>query len=552
MFMFRSPFITALLMMFLMSGLSACSESEQAEDRGASTKADVTEQIQSLNLNLEEPSWKLDTTPVNLTWFVGAEWYGHTWGESLTSKYVTQKTGVNIEFEVSTGEPSEMLSRMLTTGSLPDLITIGSWESAVNKLRESNLIYALDELANKYDPYFYRAAGDGALQWYRQEDGHTYVIPNDAYSPEQMRSTGLTGANQTFLVRKDLYESMGKPDLTTPKDFLNALQLLKNQYSVYKGQLISPFWAQGNASYGMTEYLQNLLAIPHEQNGKVYDRMTDPDYIEWLKTFRIAYEQGLINVDFLVDSSAQVQEKTNQAQYFMMIREWTDISDLNSKLEVLTNQNSYYIAVDGPRSSRGESAKLFPGSMDGWMVTMISKSTENPERAIRFLTYLASEEGQRDLFLGKEGETWAMKNGKPQLTAAMVQLYDTDRERLEKEYGIMDTYWMLRNPAFVNKWRPENAPSIKQMEEFANQQADLDSGIYKGLDPIGDSDIALAWSRISQNWEEVLPELITAKDEAAFDKIFENFLIRRVNYGFNQVMEYRQAELELRKSKIVR
>ncbi|WP_339287199.1 extracellular solute-binding protein [Paenibacillus sp. FSL R5-0486] len=550
--MFRSPFIIALLMMCLMSGLTACSESEQSEDRGASTKVDFTEQIQSLNLNQEEPSWKLDTTPVNLTWFVGAEWYGHTWGESLTSKYVTQKTGVNIEFEVSTGEPSEMLSRMLTTGSLPDLITIGSWESAVNKLRESNLIYALDELANKYDPYFYKVAGDGALQWYRQEDGHTYVIPNDAYSPEQMRSTGLTGANQTFLVRKDLYESMGKPDLTTPKGFLNVLQLLKNQYSVYKGQLISPFWAQGNASYGMTEYLQNLLAIPHEQNGKVYDRMTDPDYMEWLKTFRTAYEQGLINVDFLVDSSAQVQEKTNQAQYFMMIREWTDISDLNSKLEVLTNQNSYYIAVDGPRSSRGESAKLFPGSMDGWMVTMISKSTENPERAIRFLTYLASEEGQRDLFLGKEGETWAMKNGKPQLTAAMVQLHDTDRERLEKEYGIMDTYWMLRNPAFVNKWRPENAPSIKQMEEFANQQADLNSGIYKGLDPIGDSDIALAWSRISQNWEEVLPELITAKDEAAFDKIFENFLIRRVNYGFNQVMEYRQAELELRKAKIAR
>ncbi|WP_181156141.1 MULTISPECIES: extracellular solute-binding protein [unclassified Paenibacillus] len=550
--MFRSSFILALLMMCLMSGLAACSESEQAEDKGASTKADFTEEMQSLNLNLDEPSWKLDTTPVNLTWFVGAEWYGHTWGESLTSKYVTQKTGVNIEFEVPTGEPSEMLSRMLTTGSLPDLITIGSWESAVNKLRESNLIYALDELANQYDPYFYKVAGDGALQWYRQEDGHTYVIPNDAYSPEQMRSTGLTGANQTFLVRKDLYESMGKPDLSTPKGFLNALQLLKNQYSVYKGQLISPFWAQGNASYGMTEYLQNLLAIPHEQNGKVYDRMTDPDYIEWLKTFRTAYEQGLINVDFLVDSSAQVQDKTHHAQYFMMIREWTDISDLNSKLEVLTNQNSTYIAVDGPRSSRGESAKLFPGSMDGWMVTMISKSTKNPERAIRFLTYLASEEGQKDLFLGKEGETWTMENGKPRLTAAMVQLHDTDRERLEKEYGIMDTYWMLRNPAFVNPWRPEHTPSIKQMEAFANQHADLDSGIYKGLDPVGDSDIALAWSRISQNWEEVLPELITAKDEAAFDKIFENFLIRRVNYGFNQVMEYRQAELELRKSKIAR
>lgn len=551
MFIIRRPFTLALLIMFLMSGLAACSESERSEDKGASiTKAGSTEQVQSHNINPEEPAWKLDTTPVNLTWFVGAEWYGHNWGESLTSKYITQKTGVNIEFEVSTGEPSEMLSRMLTTGSLPDLITIGSWESAVNKLRESNLIYPLEELAKQYDSYFYKVAGDGALQWYRQEDGHTYVIPNDAYSPEQMRATGLTGANQTFLVRKDLYESMGKPDLSTPKGFLYALQLLKNQYPVYKGQLISPFWAQGNASYGMTEYLQNLLAIPHEQNGKVYDRITDPNYIQWLKTFRTAYERGLINVDFLVDSSAQVQEKTNYAQYFMMIREWTDIADLNSKLAARTNQSSYYIAVDGPRNSRGESAKLFPGSMDGWMVTMISKSTKHPERAIRFLTYLASEEGQRDVFLGKEGETWAMVNGKPQLKAEMVQLLDTDRERLEKEYGIMDTYWMLRNPAFVNQWRPEKAPSVKQMEDFANKQADMDSGIYKGIDPVGDSDIALSWLRISQNWEEVLPELITAKDEAAFDKIFENFLTRRVNYGFNQVMEYRQTELEARKAKM--
>ncbi|MGO4370060.1 hypothetical protein AB4Z21_04540, partial [Paenibacillus sp. MCAF20] len=34
------------------------------------------------------PAWQLDTSPVDLTWFVGANWYGHTWGESLTSKYV--------------------------------------------------------------------------------------------------------------------------------------------------------------------------------------------------------------------------------------------------------------------------------------------------------------------------------------------------------------------------------------------------------------------------------------------------------------------------------
>lgn len=156
--------------------------------------------------------------------------------------------------------------------------------------------------------------------------------------------------------------------------------------------------------------------------------------------------------------------------------------------------------------------------MDGWMVTMISKSTKNPERAIRFLTYLASEEGQRDLFLGKEGETWNSAGGKPQLKAEFADMLGSNIEKLEKEYGILDTYWMMRNPVIVNQWRPEKAPVIKQMEDFANAQADIDSGIYKGLDPLGDSDVAVAWSRISQNWEEVLPELITAKDEAALTR----------------------------------
>ncbi|MFD1907496.1 hypothetical protein ACFSQ7_31420 [Paenibacillus rhizoplanae] len=268
------------------------------------------------------------------------------------------------------------------------------------------------------------------------------------------------------------------------------------------------------------------------------------------KTFRTAYERGLINVDFLVDSDTQVEEKTNNARYFMMIREWTGMTAVNPMLAAGANPDSNYIAVDGPQNSKGDSAKLFPGNMDGWMVTMISKSTENPERAIRFLTYLASEEGQRDLFLGKEGETWDNVDGKPQLKAEFADMLGSNIEKLEKEYGILDTYWMMRNPVIVNQWRPEKAPVIKQMEDFANAQADIDSGIYKGLDPLGDSEVAVAWSRISQNWEEVLPELITAKDEAAFDKIFESFLSRRDSYGFAQVMEFRQTELDARKAKM--
>ncbi|WP_339255755.1 extracellular solute-binding protein [Paenibacillus sp. FSL P2-0136] len=547
------PILAAMMTVTLALSIAACSSNSATKENmpTAAPQAEASPEPQTeTKLNAEEPAWKLDTSPVDLTWFVGANWYAHTWGESLASKYVTEKTGVNVKLEVPSGEANEQVTLMMTSGKLPDLISMGSWETAVKKLWEGDHVYALNELADKYDPYFFKVAGDGTLKWYRQENGNTYGVPNDSYSPNLMHETGMTAANQTFLVRKDLYEEMGKPDLSTPEGFLGALQLLKDKYPEYKGQPISPFFAQGNVPYGMTEYLQNLLAVPHEKDDKVYDRITDPDYIAWLKTFRTAYERGLINVDFLVDSDTQVEEKTNNARYFTMIREWTGMSAVNPMLAAGANPDSYYIAVDGPQNNKGESAKLFPGNMDGWMVTMISKSTKNPERAIRFLTYLASEEGQRDLFLGKEGETWNSAGGKPQLKAEFADMLGSNIEKLEKEYGILDTYWMMRNPVIVNQWRPEKAPVIKQMEDFANAQADIDSGIYKGLDPLGDSDVAVAWSRISQNWEEVLPELITAKDEAAFDKVFESFRSRRDGYGFAQVMEYRQTELDARKGKM--
>lgn len=543
--------LALILFVILMLAIAACSKPEKTESTPPPVGTEQSETPPSESeLNPDEPAWKLDTSPVDLTWFVGASWYGHSWGESLTSKYVTEKTGVNVKIEVPSGEANEQITLMMTSGKLPDLITMGSWENAVKKLWEGDHVYALNELADQYDPYFFKVAGDGTLKWYRQENGNTYGVPNDSYSPNLMQETGMTAANQTFLVRKDLYEEMGSPDLSTPEGFLNALQTIKDKYPEYKGQPISPFFAQGNVPYGMSEYLQNLLAVPFEQDGKVYDRTTDPDYIAWLKTFRTAYERGLINVDFLVDSDSQVEEKTNNARYFMMIREWNGMTAVNPLLAASENPDSYYIAVDGPQNSKGDTAKLFPGNMDGWMVTMISKSNKNPERAIRFLTYLASEEGQMDLFLGKEGETWEMVDGKPKFKAEMVSLLETDVAKMEKDYGIMDTYWMVRNPVIINQWRPEKTPVIKQMEDFANSQADIDSGIYKGLDPQGDSDAAVAWARISQSWEEVLPELITAKDEAAFDKIFNDFLERRVNYGFDQVMQFRQAELDVRKAKM--
>lgn len=59
-------------------------------------------------------------------------------------------------------------------------------------------------------------------------------------------------------------------------------------------------------------------------------------------------------------------------------------------------------------------------SIAGWTLTLISKQCKDPERAIRFMSYMMSEEGQQDIYLGPEGVTWEEKDGKRQFLPEVI------------------------------------------------------------------------------------------------------------------------------------
>lgn len=126
-------------------------------------------------------------------------------------------------------------------------------------------------------------------------------------------------------------------------------------------------------------------------------------------------------------------------------------------------------------------------------------------------------------------------------------MMNSDMETFSNTYGLGDTYWMLRNSVIVDQWRPEKPEYIKQMYDWANSHAYIAGGIYNNLDPTGDSDAAIAATRVSQKWEEVLPELITAESDEEFDRIFEEFIQARDSYDYASVVAYKQQLLDARK-----
>lgn len=248
--------------------------------------------------------------------------------------------------------------------------------------------------------------------------------------------------------------------------------------------------------------------------------------------FRALGEEGYLANDVFVDTRTQMEEKLEEGRYFCMIYQYTDMLSQQKALYA-KNPESAYIAVDGPKNSRGDDPTLTTTGINGWTVTLISKNCREPERAIAFLDYLMSERGQMLTFLGVEGETYDMVDGKPVLRDEVKELLDTDREAYDRIYGADNAYWMLQDLVMQLQWKQEPSAAVSQLKEWSYQYA-VYNGQYDALLPAGTRGAA-AQDKINRLWGDTLPRLLLAPSEEEFDRILEDFTEEREQLGFAEV-----------------
>ncbi|OQX29642.1 MAG: ABC transporter substrate-binding protein [Spirochaeta sp. LUC14_002_19_P3] len=496
------------------------------------------------------PGWTLDTSPVRFEWYLNFSWYRGIWGEDPVSRYVTEKTGVDIEFIIPAGNEADKLNTMIASGNLPDFVTIGWWEPQVKEIIAGGMVLPLDVLAKNYDPYFFKAAVPERVDWYTQEDGHIYCYPNASYTPGDYERNELT-SNQTFLVRKDMYEALGSPDMSTPEGFLNALSQAQKKFPKVNGQPLIPigfkeFSDTGNDS--LENYLMNFLAIPMEKNGKLYDRFADPEYKRWLNVFREAQQRGLISSDVYLDRRTHMEEKIAQGRYFAMLYQYTDMRDAQG-IRFAENPNTIYMAVDGPANAKGDPPRLAGQGIAGWTVTFISKTAKNPDRAIRFMSYLMSEEGQRDLYLGIKGLTWDVINGKESFLPKVQKLLKDDRAAFDKKYGASMKYWMLMDSPQVVKWEGQPESPYKELSEWTKPYT-VSYAAYDNIDPLSFEPEGIIGSKLSSLWGKTLPKLLKAPSEKEFNAIWDELQAERKKLGLDKLMAYKQEKVNANKKKL--
>ncbi|MCL2138417.1 MAG: extracellular solute-binding protein [Treponema sp.] len=521
---------------------------------------DSGETIKSTSADIE--GWKLNKdTPITFDWYIHFSWFGRQWGESAVSRYITEKTGVNIRFNVPAGVEAERLNTMIAGDVLPDLLTLGWWEGQIPMMIEDGLVEPLNKLAEEYDPYFFNVAVPDRLAWYTRRsenpdvDGNVYGYPNASFTPSDYEKyRGHLTANETFLVRKDLYEAIGSPDMTTPESFLAALRAAREYEPLVNGQPLQPlgfreFHAGGNPA--LAGHLQHFLAmVPETADGK-YDSpdlgTNNPEYVRWLKTFRQAYSEGLIHDDAFVDQRTQIEEKAAQGRYFALIYQNWDMQT-PQMARYSNDPNSIYIAVDGPKNSHGDDPKLPAGGIAGWTLTLISKNCKDKGRAIQFLSYLLSEEGQMDTYFGVPEDnpygieaTYTIIDGVPTLLPEVSEMDKTDKNDQETKYGVQYTYWMLMDNPWTYQFPQEYSPAVEQPQLWTRPYA-TSFVSYDGIEMEPGSEEALIQDNIQLRWGSDLPKLLRAKTEQEFDTIWNDFQKFKIDAGFEQ-LQIKQTEL---------
>lgn len=528
----RAGFLLSVL--FIMAG---CAGSRSAEENQEKEKS-------SLN-------WQLHADDkVELDWYVNFSWYTTSFGENVVSRRIEEETGIHINFIAPRGNEYEKFNALISSDTLPDIITLGWWETQVDEMIDKDMVYALNELAQQYDPYFFEVTDPAVRNWYTKEDGNIYCYPNSTYVPKDYEEHNNIGANQTFLVRKDIYEAIGSPDMTTPEGFKQAVKDAAEKFPMVDGQPLIPVGSHAFTNTGCNsfdQYLQNFLAIPFEKEGRYYDRDTDPEYITWLKMFRELGAEGYLKEDIFIDQRTQMEEKLARGQYFCMLYQRTDIEAQQKEL-YSKNPESIYMAVDGPKNSNGDDPVLPGAGINGWTVTLISKNCERPDRALELFSYLISEHGQMVTFLGVEGSTYDIIDGVPVVKEEVRELLEQDRNAFDSIYGADSAYWMFQNNVMQLQWREKPGPPMGQLEEWTYPYTKYLGQYEISFD--SNTEAGNAYIKIQRLWSEILPQLLLAPTEEDFDILYEKFVEERQNLGFDIVMEEKTRQMNEMKEKL--
>lgn len=513
-----------------------------------------------------------DNSPITFTFF-GAD-ASPNWNnmQDDVGKVITEKTGVTIdaEYDVGSGGGEQKVSLMAASGEVPDIIFA---KGNLGKLIDAGLLVDLAPLIEEHAPNIKKIfEKDMNRLKYSNEDQAIYSLMTNGGVDQQ--SFDATGG---FEIQQRVLKELGYPKVRTVKDFENVLKQYVEKHPTTDGQPTIPltlnaddwrimitvtnpaFLATGAPDDG--EYYVN----PETYEAKLhYKRPEEKEYFRWLNHM---YNEGLLDKDSFVQKEDQYKAKIASGRVLGLIDQEWGYQDAENALKTAGKDEYTYAHFPVTLTEEYEDHSFQSAGVDGYGIS-ITTACKDPVRAIKFLDWMSSEEGQILRNWGIEGKHYTVDaNGTRVIPAEIQDRKVNDATNFQKETGIgmyltlgarygdgvkdsTGNYYTTNFPEQIIAGYTEaeketlkayNLTTWKDLFPAEDAFPAKEWGALYNMPVPTDGDYQVIFKKTQDIIRKRIPEAILAKP-ADFDKIYDAFLAELDKAGAEK-MEAEYTEL---------
>lgn len=433
--------VTLLLIASMLGFIIGCSNNNNEANNEPSNNGGNT----SSPASSEAPEENLE--PLALTGFfsdINNEWNDMN---DAIGKVLREKTGITLKPEFAVGDPDQKINLIAASGEYPDLI---SPKGTSQTLVDAGALLDLTDLINEHAPNIKAMLGDQMDRLkYSSEDQSIYFIPSLETIGQQYFDAG--GA---FNLQHALVKELGYPEIKSLQDFENAIKTYKEKYPEINGQptigvsLIAEDWRSlisvTNPAFLSTGAPDDgeFYINPETYEAMVhYKRPEEREYFRWLNHMN---DIGLLDPESFVQKYDQYKAKIASGRVLGLIDQEWEFLEAENALKAAGMPERGYGHYNVSLNGEYKSAQFMPTGFSGGQGLAITVDNPDPVRTIKFLDYLASEEGQILVNWGVEGETYDIVDGKRVLKPEVQELRKNDANAFKKTTGIGNYLLSLR------------------------------------------------------------------------------------------------------------
>ena len=508
-----------------------------------------------------EPEAEVPAEMSNIEILTSASYYQNTFdnGGYGSPVYQDMVEKTNTEFTIVSVDEDQMQIR-IAGDDLGDMVVV----SDLNKLTdmvESDLLMPLNEAIEEYAPWIISdmpELWEYACTMYPNDEGIAYALPVNR------GNEGTTGyeCRYMYVVRWDLYEQLGCPEIKNYDDYLKYLaDAIALQPTTAEGKQVygASFYVTDTSFYGLvnniaaTEGWRNLKShFIHADVGTedlIYT-MTAEEGPYWsaVNFYNKAYRAGVLDPDCFTQQGADFQARIATGE-LICSEEMRDDDYEKAQLAIDPDSKAAYVGIPVEGAMWYENANQTIGWGAACMLG-IPKSSSDPEAALRLIAYLYSDEGARTVKSGVQGLHWDYVDGVPVYNEETFQMileggdayaksgiyctafecmsgltgaelvgdgYEVDLKQGADYYSRM-TY-TPGVQAYCDYYGVSNPIELHKQWVDAGKMFDLSSANFLNKLTANDEDVDRIDAACMKIAIEAIPKLVTAADDAAFDAI---------------------------------